>query len=65
MDNSKMFPSAKREVLAMLYLQEQNLSGKTPEEIAELYQEAEQEIRNYFNQQTASESSGKKQSVSF
>lgn len=65
MDNSKIFPSAKHEVLAMLYLQEQNLSGKTPEEIARLYQEAEDAIHTYFNQQATSKSSGKKQSVSF
>jgi hypothetical protein len=65
MDKSTTFPGDKSQVLAMLYLQEQNLSDRTPEEIAELYQEAEDAIRNYFKEQAASESGGKKQSVTF
>lgn len=31
------FPSNKNEALTILYLQNQDLSGKTPEEIYELY----------------------------
>lgn len=31
------FPSSRREALAMLYLENQDLKGKTPEEIQSLY----------------------------
>ncbi len=55
MNENKFFPSTKAEALAMLYLQNQNLSGKSPEEIAELYQDAYQKIRNY-DKETSSKS---------
>ena len=41
------FPSNKYEALAMLYLQNQNLSGFTPEELAGKYQEAYEKIYKY------------------
>ena len=47
MNENKFFPSTKAEALTMLYLQNQNLSGKSPEEIAELYQDAYQKICSY------------------
>lgn len=31
------FPSSREEALAWLYIQNQDLTGKTPEEISELY----------------------------
>lgn len=37
--NEPFFPANSAEALAMLYLQNQDLSGKTPEEIAVLYDE--------------------------
>ncbi len=64
MDQSKIFPSVKSEVLAMLYLQEQNLSEKTPEEIAELYQDAEDKVRHYLKQHAESDPDRKKQHIS-
>lgn len=40
------FPSTKYEALAMLYMKNQNLSGLTPKEILEKYDQAYEEIRN-------------------
>jgi hypothetical protein len=39
------FPQSKYEALAMLYLQNQNLSGLTPGEILDKYDEAYDKIR--------------------
>ena len=41
------FPSTKTEALTMLYLQNQDLHGKSPDEIFDMYDEAYQTIRNY------------------
>lgn len=41
------FPSDLSEALTMLYLQNQDLSGKTPEDITELYYEAYYKIRKH------------------
>ena len=41
------FPSNKIEALTMLYLQNQDLSGKTPEELFKLYTETYYRIYNY------------------
>lgn len=38
------FPSDRRDALAMLYMQNQDLSGKTPEEIAAMYDDAYSKI---------------------
>lgn len=43
------FPSDRRDALAILYLQNQDLSGKTPEEIAGMYDEAWNRISKEFN----------------
>lgn len=43
------FPSSRAEALTMLYLENQNLSGTTPEEIAEKYQEVYLRIRESLN----------------
>ena len=42
------FPSSTSEALAMLYLQNQDLKGKTPEEIQTLYFEAYYAIRRDY-----------------
>lgn len=39
------FPSTKYEALALLYVQSQDLTGKTPSEIKEMYEKAYEEIR--------------------
>ncbi len=39
------FPATRFEALAILYLQNQDLSGKTPEEIMEMYLETEQALK--------------------
>ena len=43
------FPSTKTEALAILYLQHQDLSDKTPADIAKLYDEACKEICEHYN----------------
>lgn len=43
------FPSDRRDALAILYMQNQDLSGKTPEEIADMYDEAWDRISKEFN----------------
>ena len=42
--NLSTFPSSKYEALTMLYLQNQDLSGLTPEELLEKYQETYDKI---------------------
>ena len=42
----KIFPSDRTEALAMLYLQSQDLSGKSPKEIVEMYNFAYSEIKS-------------------
>ncbi len=39
------FPATRFEALAILYLQNQDLSGKTPEEIMEMYLKTEQALK--------------------
>lgn len=45
MDEFKTFPSSSSEALALLYVQSQDLKGKTPAEIHTLYLDALYEIR--------------------
>lgn len=42
------FPSNSIDALALLYVQNQDLSGKTPERICEIYWEAYFRIRKHF-----------------
>ncbi|MGP4038340.1 hypothetical protein ACTWP4_00310 [Gracilibacillus sp. D59] len=42
------FPSNRSEALAMLYLKNQDLSGKTPEELSQLYYDTIVRIRDGF-----------------
>lgn len=46
-DKIDIFPSSKFEALAMLYLQNQDLSGLTPEEIYDKYQDAYERIYSH------------------
>lgn len=45
MSELSFFPQTRAEALAMLYLQNQDLKGKTPEEIQSLYFSAYQALR--------------------
>lgn len=42
-----IFPANKFEALAMLYMQHQNLSGLTPEQLLDKYQDAYARIRDH------------------
>lgn len=44
------FPSRKNEALTMLYLQKQDLTGLSPRELANKYEEVYQEIKEQFIQ---------------
>lgn len=41
------FPSSEYQALAMLYMQNQDLSGKTPEELLRLFKDTEKRIYQY------------------
>lgn len=41
------FPGSKTEALALLYVQSQDLSGKTPKDILDMYDNAYEEIRQH------------------
>ena len=43
----RTFPGNKFEALALLYVQSQDLSGKTPEELLDLYEDAVTRIREH------------------
>ena len=43
----KTFPETETEALAMLYVQNQDLSGVTPEGLLDMYQNAYQKIKAY------------------
>lgn len=45
MPDNKNFPSSKIEALTMLYLQKQDLSNLSPEEVMDKYQETYDKIR--------------------
>ena len=44
------FPESREEALTILYLQNQDLKGKTPEEIVVLYSETLSAIKAKFNE---------------
>ena len=43
----EFFPSNKLEALAMLYMQHQNLSGLSPDQVLDKYQDAYAKIRDH------------------
>ncbi|EPF4429222.1 hypothetical protein ACSSP6_005147 [Escherichia coli] len=45
----KSFPSNKEEALTLLFLQNQDLSTLSPEEIAKEYEDAKLKIHKFFN----------------
>ncbi|MDH4419947.1 hypothetical protein QEZ44_00540 [Bacillus cereus] len=56
----KTFPSTKTQALTMLYLQNQDLAGKTPSELVDLYISVTEEITEAFRN-----SGGKRPSAKF
>lgn len=44
-DTFRTFPETETEALAMLYVQNQDLSGVTPEGLLDMYQDAYQKIK--------------------
>lgn len=55
--NLDTFPSTKSEALTMLYLQNQNLSEMSPEDIVNLYSKTLNEIRVAFKNSSKSKMS--------
>lgn len=51
--NLNSFPSNRAQALAFLYTQNQDLKGKTPTEIAEIYVSAYEEINNNISDITS------------
>lgn len=45
--NESIFPSSEYEALAILYIQNPDLSDKTPEELLRFYKETEKRIYHY------------------
>lgn len=43
----KTFPETQTEALAMLYVQSQDLSNVTPEDLLDMYEDAYQKIKTY------------------
>lgn len=48
-DTLKIFPTNKEEALTMLFLQNQDLSSLSPEELAKEYEEVKLKIHKFFN----------------
>lgn len=46
-DTNRTFPETETEALAMLYVQNQDLTGITPEGLLDMYQDAYQKIKAY------------------
>ena len=44
-DTLRTFPDSKFEALALLYVQSQDLSNKTPKELLDMYENAYEDIR--------------------
>lgn len=50
MPDESYFPSSKSEALALIYIQSQDLSGKSPEDLVDLYADAYARIRTRFRE---------------
>lgn len=48
--NNPYYPSSKRDALTLLYLSRQDLTDKSPGELAELYNSVYEEITKKFNE---------------
>ncbi|MBP3857145.1 MAG: hypothetical protein IK990_16185 [Ruminiclostridium sp.] len=49
MNEIKYYPSNKAEALAYLYVEKQNITGKTPEELVDMYNEVYDRIVRKMN----------------
>lgn len=49
-DNVEFFPARKTEALTMLYLQKQDLTGLSPKDLANKYEEVLDEIKEQFKE---------------
>ena len=47
-DSLKTFPSSDAEALAMLYIQNQDIKGLSPEQLAELYVQTLRQVRKHL-----------------
>ncbi|QWT53812.1 hypothetical protein [Eubacterium sp. MSJ-33] len=57
-DSLYTFPSNQQEALAMLYLQNQDLSGLTPAQLADKYNSVRDEIKQRFSEIRAEKRKG-------
>lgn len=57
-DSLCTFPSNQQEALAMLYLQNQDLSGLTPTQLADKYNSVRDEIKQRFSEIRAEKRKG-------
>lgn len=48
MSGESNFPSSKSEALTLIYIQSQDLSGKSPEDLADLYADTYARVRTRF-----------------
>ncbi len=48
MSDESYFPSTRQEALALLYVQSQDLAGKSPEDLADMYADAYSRLRARF-----------------
>lgn len=54
-NESKTFPADRRDALALLYVQNQDLTGKSPEDIVSMYHDAYLKISDKFSEIRAAE----------
>lgn len=59
------FPSDLSEALTMLYLQNQDLSGKTPEDVVDLYYDAYYKIRKHHGEARSKSKQKHSQGISY
>ena len=57
-DSLNTYPSNQQEALAMLYLQNQDLSGLTPAQLADKYNSVRDEIKQRFSEIRAEKRKG-------
>lgn len=54
----RTFPDSKLEALAMLYLQNQDLSGLTPEELLDKYDDTYKKLKEYNREKRTARQNG-------
>ena len=50
-ETTKTFPASKFEALALLYIQKQDLSGITPEQLLDMYEDAYKKMKDSAKEQ--------------